>query len=68
MEDRTITFPAQVVTFVADRLMDLDHFMERDDAIREAFDIVIEVTEAVDKLRAIEARERGDVVESEETD
>lgn len=55
--DRTITFPANAVDTLADRLQDENWHLDGDDARELAQDIVIDVTEAVDKLRAIEANE-----------
>jgi hypothetical protein len=54
---RTITYPADEVRRLADRLMDRDWNLPDDEALELARDIVIDVTMAVDKLRANEARE-----------
>lgn len=54
-EDRVITYPADAAQRVADRLCDLDWHLPQDEAREIARDIVIDVTEAVDKLRAQEA-------------
>lgn len=55
MTKRTITYPADAVQRIADRLQDLDYNLPRRPAEDYALDIVLEVTEAVDKLRAQEA-------------
>lgn len=54
-EHRTITYPADALQRVADRLCDLDLSLPGDEAQEIARDIVIDVTMAVDKLRATEA-------------
>lgn len=56
---RTITFPNAAVVDVANRLCDLDYNLPGDEAEDIARDIVINVTMAVDKLRAREAMEGG---------
>lgn len=63
-EHRVITYPRESVEMVADRLSDLDWNLPGDEAQAIAFDIVTEVTMAVDKLRASEANAPG---EKEET-
>lgn len=61
-EDRTITYPADAMQRVADRLQDWDPAgLGGDEARERAFEITTKITEAVDKLRAIEAREEGKV-------
>lgn len=59
--DRTVTFPASASQRVADQLCDWDPNLPGDEAAQRAQDLTIEVTEAVDKLRAQEVAERGDV-------
>lgn len=59
MRDRTIIYPADAAQRVADRLCDMDVHLPQDEARDIARDIVIDVTTAVDKLRAREAM--GDV-------
>lgn len=51
------TYPLDAVQMVADRLCDLDYNLPMDDADQIATDIVIDVTIAVDRLRAMEAEE-----------
>jgi hypothetical protein len=53
--DRVITYPADAMQRVADRLCDLDWNLPQDEALEIAFEIVTDVTVAVDKLRAQEA-------------
>jgi hypothetical protein len=55
-EDRTITYPEWMVQQVADRLCDLDWNLPGDEAREIAFEIVTDVTVAVDTLRAKEAQ------------
>lgn len=55
MADRTVTFPADMVTRVANELCDQNWTLPGDEAEVIARDIVIDVTLAVDKLRASEA-------------
>lgn len=55
--DRVISYPADAQRRVADRLMDENPMLDGDEAMDLAFDLTIEITEAVDKLRAIEADE-----------
>lgn len=55
MEDRTVTYPGDIVQHVAEVLCDIDGAMDWDTALAEAFSIVIDVTMAVDKLRQSEA-------------
>lgn len=55
--DRVITFPADAAQRVADRLQDENWHMDGDTAADVAQEIVIDVTEAVDKLREMEAEE-----------
>jgi hypothetical protein len=52
--ERVITFPTDIVESIADRLCDLDKNLPFDEAESLATDIVIDVTMAVDKLRAKE--------------
>ena len=56
-EDRVITYPADACQRLADRLMDMDTGMYPEEAYEIAFDITIDITQAVDKLREIEANE-----------
>lgn len=56
-EDRVITFPADAAQRVADRLQDENWHLDGDDARDVAQEITIEITEAVDKLREMEADE-----------
>lgn len=58
-EIRAVTYPADAVRALADRLCDMDWNLPPDEAMEAARDIVIDVTTAVDKLRAIEAAEAG---------
>lgn len=53
--ERTTTFPNDAVRELADRLMDHDYNLPGDEAVEMARDIVIDVTLAVDRLRAQEA-------------
>lgn len=55
--DRTVTYPAAAVREIADRLMDKDWNLPDDEALDEAREIVIDVTNAVDELRASEAKD-----------
>lgn len=55
--DRIVTYPADAVQRIADRLQEMDWNLRRHDAEDYALDIVVEVTAAVDKLRAQEAGE-----------
>jgi hypothetical protein len=52
---RTVTYPADMVEQVAGQLCDLDWNLPGDEADEIARNIVIDVTLAVDKLRAREA-------------
>jgi hypothetical protein len=54
-EHRTVTYPEWMVREVADRLCDLDMNLPGDEAREIAFEIVTDVTRAVDHLRAKEA-------------
>jgi hypothetical protein len=51
----TVTYPADAMQRIADRLCDIDPHLAPDEAREIAFDIVTDVTMAVDKLRAQEA-------------
>lgn len=59
-EDRTITFPMQAVEDVANWLCDRDWNLPVDEAHALARDLVIDVTLAVDNLRASEAKDADD--------
>lgn len=59
MTNRVRTIPADAVREVANRLMDLDYNLPGDEAVEIAQGIVIDVTIAVDALRASEAAESG---------
>lgn len=59
MKDRTITYPADVVRRIASQLIDDGWALSEEQAHEVALDFVLDCTEAVDKLRAIEAREAG---------
>lgn len=54
---RSVSYPADVVIQIADRLCDMDWNLPGDEAMEIARDMVIDVTLAVDKLRAREAAE-----------
>lgn len=53
-EDRVTTYPADALQRVADMLMDWDYNLDSFEAQDRATEIVIDVTCAVDKLRAQE--------------
>jgi hypothetical protein len=53
-EIHTITYPADAQQRVADLLCDWDYNLPADEAMERAFDIVIDVTAAIDKLRGQE--------------
>lgn len=55
--DRTITYPADAAQRLADQLQDRDWNLPGDEALELARDITIDITLAVDKLRAREATE-----------
>lgn len=57
MEDTTTTYPLDATRRLAEQLMDEDWSLTVAEAMEKARDIVIDVTIAVDKLRAIEAEE-----------
>jgi hypothetical protein len=56
MSNKTVTFPGQMVQVIADRLGDLDWNLPVDEAADIAREMVIDVTLAVDSLRASEAK------------
>lgn len=55
--ERRVTYPADVMQRVADRLGDIDWNLPGDEALEIAQEIVIDVTNAVDKLRRLEAED-----------
>jgi hypothetical protein len=59
MEDevRTVTYPLDAVQALADLLCDWDYNLPGDEAYERATHVVIDVTSAVDRLRALEAEE-----------
>lgn len=57
--DRVTSYPADAAKRLANQLQDWDWNLPTDEAEERARDIVIDVTMAVDKLRAIEADESG---------
>jgi hypothetical protein len=56
MPGDVIAYPADAAMRLADRLCDLDPNLPFDEAQDLAIDMVIDITTAVDKLRAKEAR------------
>lgn len=55
-QQRTVTYPAGAVQLVADRLQDFDWNVPHDEAMEFAENVVLDVTLAVDQLRASEGR------------
>lgn len=53
---RIVTYPMDAVRELADRLCDMDYNLPGDEAQDIARDIVIDVTNAVDRLRAQETK------------
>lgn len=58
MEDRIVTYPLDAVKELADKLQEDDWSLPRSEAVEKARWIVIDVTRAVDRLRAMEAEEK----------
>lgn len=57
-EDRIVTYPADALQRAVDRLQDEFPHLEREEVEMLGFDLTIDIVNATDKLRAIEAAER----------